>query len=168
MTDKDSGSSSWSSDHPLMEVEIRPGETTAVTIGGSNYCVMARLKWPAELNPGTNVHVFASIHTTPGMTPPPDALNDPQALAAWRALPEVKADLANRRYYMATQKADGTWVADDVLPGSYTMTVSMIQQMPAEAGESKTLAKAEVPLTVPADPPTGKLDLGEILLQPAP
>lgn len=163
-----SGTSSWSNDHPLMEVEIRPGETTAVTISGSNYCVIARLKWPAELNPGTNVQVFASIHTTPGMTPPPDALNDPQALAAWRALPEVKADLANRRYYIATQKADGTWVADDVLPGSYTMTVTMIQQMPAEAGETKMLAKAEVPLTVPADPPTGKLDLGEILLQPAP
>jgi protocatechuate 3,4-dioxygenase beta subunit len=168
ITDKNSGTSSWSNEHPLMEVVVRPGETTAVTIGGSNYCVIARLKWPAELDPGTNAHVFASIRNTPWMTPPPDALNNPQALAAWRALPEVKADLTNRRYYVTTQKADGTWVADDVLPGSYTMTVIMVQQMATEAGEPKTLAKAEVPLTVPADPPTGELDLGEILLQPVP
>jgi len=168
ITDKDSGTSSWSNDHPLMEVEIRPGETTAITIGGSNYCVIAHLKWPAELNPGTNAHVFASIHTTPGLSPPPDALNNPQALAAWRELPEVKADLANRRYYSMTQKTDGTWVADDVLAGSYKLTVSIVQQMAAEAGEPKMLANAEVPVTVPADPRTGKLDLGEILLQPVP
>lgn len=168
ITEKVSGTSSWSNDHPLMEVVILPGETAAVTIGGSNYCVIARFKWPEELNPGTNADVFASIHTTPSLTPPPDALNNPQALAAWRELPEVKADLANRRYYGMTQKADGTWAGDDVLPGSYTMTVSIVQQMPAEAGGSKTLAKAEVPLTVPPDPPTGKLDLGEIPLQPVP
>jgi protocatechuate 3,4-dioxygenase beta subunit len=168
ITDKESGTSSWSSDHPLSEVVIRSGETTVVTIGGSNYCVIARLKWPVELSPGTNAHVFASIHTTPGLTPPPDALNNPQALAAWRALPEVKADLANRHYYGMTQKADGTWAADDVLPGSYTMTVSIFRQMPAEAGGPKTLANAEVLLTVPADPPTGTLDLGEIPLQPIP
>jgi uncharacterized GH25 family protein len=36
MTDEDSGTRSWSSDHPLTEVVIRPGETTVVTIGGSN------------------------------------------------------------------------------------------------------------------------------------
>jgi RNA polymerase sigma factor (sigma-70 family) len=167
-TDKDTGASSWSSDHPLMEVVIRPGETTVVTIGGSNYCVIAHLHWPAGLNPGTNAHVFASIRNTPWLTPPPDALNNPQALAAWRTQPEVKADLANRRYYNMTQKADGSWVADDVLPSSYTMTVSIFRQVPAEAGQPKTLATAEVPLTVPADPPTGKLDLGEILLQPVP
>jgi hypothetical protein len=95
-------------------------------------------------------------------------LNNPQALAAWRAQPEVKADLANRHYYGMTQKADGTWTADDVLPGSYTMTVSVVQQMSAETGETRTLAKAAVPLIVPADPPTGKMDLGEIMLQPVP
>ncbi len=67
-----------------------------------------------------------------------------------------------------THQADGTWVADDVLPGSYTMTVSLVQQKPADTVGPKTLATAEVPLTVPADPPTGKLDLGEILLQPVP
>ena len=95
-------------------------------------------------------------------------MNNPQALLAWRALPEVKADLANRRYYGMTQNVGGTWVADDVPPGSYTITVSLVQQWPVEAVEPKTLAKAEVPLTVSADPPTGRLDLGEILLQPVP
>ena len=168
-TDNVSGTSSWSNDHPLMEVVIRPGETTVVAIGGSNYCVIARLKWPAELNPGTNAHEFAFIHTTPWLTPPPDTVDNPQALAAWRALPEVKADLANRRFYAMTQKADGTWVADDVLPGSYTMTVNYeFSKCRQKRAKPKMLAKAEVPLTVPADPPAGKLDLGEIMLQPVP
>lgn len=168
ITDKASGTSSWSDDHPLMEVVIRPGETTLVTVGGSNYCVVARLKWPAELNPGTNAHIFAFIHATPWLTPPPGTVNNPQALLAWRALPEVKADLANRRYYVMTQNVGGTWVADDVPPGSYTISVNLVQQWPVEAVQPKTLAKAEVPLTVPADPPTGRLDLGEIPLQPVP
>jgi hypothetical protein len=48
------------------------------------------------------------------------------------------------------------------------MTTSVVQQTASEAGELKTLAKVDVPVTVPADPPTGKLDLGEIPLQPVP
>ena len=37
---------------------------------------------------------------------------------------------------------------------------------PGTDGRMKTLLQAEAPFTVPAEPPSGTLDLGKIALQP--
>jgi hypothetical protein len=65
-----------------------------------------------------------------------------------------------------TQIAEGTLVAEDVSAGSYTMKV-LVSDAPTSEGPGKTRARTEVPFSVPADPPSGTLDLGEIVLQPA-
>lgn len=151
---------------PLLDVEIRPGETTTVTVGGANYRVTAHLRWPADLKREANWRVFAAIHTPFSSPPPADAMNNPQALAAWQAMPEVKAALANMRQYPLTETAGDVLLAEDVPAGSFVLSVSVIQ-LPEKAGQTKLWAQAEVPVSVPADPPSGTLDLGEIVLKPA-
>jgi hypothetical protein len=56
-------------------------------------------------------------------------------------------------------------VAENVPPGSYGLSAS-ISEAPSDGGRPKLRASARVPVTVSADPPTGTLDLGEIMLQP--
>lgn len=155
----------WSH-QPLLEVDIHPGDTTTVTIGGTSYTVRARLQWPAGLPRETNWRVMGSVET-PVTLAPTDTRNNPQALAAWRNLPEVKAAFANHRSFPFTETTDGTWVAEDVPAGNYVLFVGAVE--PGEtAGQFKQGARAEVPVVVPADPPSGVLDLGEILMVPTP
>lgn len=152
--------------HLLDDVEILPGNTTTVTIGGTGYTVRARLQWPADLPRAANWHV-AGIVRTPVPLAPTETRNNPQALAAWRNRPEIRIAFANQRFFPLAEKTDGTWVAEDVLAGSYVLYVGAIG--PGEtAGQFKERARAEVPVMVPADPPSGVLDLGEILMVPTP
>lgn len=57
-------------------------------------------------------------------------------------------------------------VAEDVPAGSYTVKVSAFQQL-TNGGPSLIQFQAEVPFIVPADPLSGPLDIGEIVLQPS-
>jgi hypothetical protein len=50
--------------------------------------------------------------------------------------------------------------------GSYVVKVS-VAGAPGSDGTAKTLLRAQVPFTVPAEPSSGTLDLGEIVLQSA-
>ena len=98
--------------------------------------------------------------------PPENALTDPQAIAAWRAIPEVKAALARMKQFRLFENRQDVFSADDVPSGSYDLTVTVIQP-PAAGEQPKQVAHSDVSVTIPSDPPSGKLDLGEITLQPA-
>src|SRR5262249_3533060 len=54
------GGQAWSH-HPLIDVEIRPGETTKVNLGGTGYKVTARLRWPAGQERTANSRIFAIV-----------------------------------------------------------------------------------------------------------
>lgn len=155
----------WSH-QPLLEVDIRPGDTTTVTIGGTSYTVRARLQWPADLPRAANWRVVGVVRTSE-LPAPDEARNNPQALAAWRNLPEVRGAFANQRFFPLTETTDGTWVAEDMPAGTYVLYVNAIEPT-GTAGQFKQRARAEVPVMVPADPPSGVLDLGEVLMVPAP
>ena len=155
----------WSH-QPLLQVDIRPGDTTTVTIGGTSYTVRARLQWPADLPREANWRVVGVVRT-PVLPAPEETRNSPQALAAWRNRPEVRGAFAGQRFFPLAETTDGTWVAEDVPAGSYVLFVGAVG--PGEtAGQFKERARAEVPVVVPADPPSGVLDLGEIPMVPTP
>ena len=149
-------------DTPLTDVDAVPGETKTVTVGA--YTVTAHLGWPADLKRQADWPVFGYIHTP---LPPrsADVMSNPQAFAAWRETPEVKAAYANMQNYQFTETAEGEMTAEDVPAGSYVLSVN-VSEAPTD-GKAKRLALGEVPFTVPADPPSGTLDLGEIVLKPA-
>ncbi len=147
---------------PLTDVDVVPGETKTVTIGA--YTVTAHLGWPADLKREADWRVSGYIQT-PLPPRPADVMSNPQAFAAWRETPEVKAAYANMQNYWLTETAEGEMMVEDVPAGSYVLSGDM--STAPIGGKAKRLAHVEVPFTVPADPPTGTLDLGEIMLKSA-
>jgi RNA polymerase sigma factor (sigma-70 family) len=62
------------------------------------------------------------------------------------------------------ESGNGTWVAEGVAAGDYTLQASVLDSAPT-GGVFKVRLQAKVSFTVPSDPPGGTLDLGEIILQ---
>ena len=152
-------------DAPMEDAEIRPGETTTVNIGVSNYVVTARIRWPANLQRETDWQVSALL-STPFPARPAETRNNPQALAAWRARPEIQSATANTRQYQLTENPENVFTTENVAPGEYTLNVFVVGS--GTAGGRPNKARAQVPVTVPAGPIGGTLDIGEIELQPLP
>ena len=126
----------------------------------------ARLRWPQGLNRDPSWRVNAWLQT-PVPHPPENVLGDTQALTAWQALPEVKAALANRRSFTLAEDADGAFSAEDVPPGEYMFSATVVA-LAATPGPATIHARAAVSVNVPSDPPSGTVDLGEVLLKAGP
>jgi RNA polymerase sigma factor (sigma-70 family) len=148
---------------PLTEAEILSGQTTSVTLGASNYTVTARFRWPEGMKREASWRVFAAIHT-PFPKPPEHLINNAEALGKWRQTPEIQELAAKARSYPITEEADGSWIASEVLPGDYNLTVNVLD-LPPTGGQGSNRAHAFAAVAVPTDPPSGTLDLGEITLQ---
>lgn len=121
----------------LAEVVIQPGETKTMAVGA--YTATARLRWPEGIKREADWSILAYYMQTQiaGPTPPGHRL---------------------------TETPDGALAAEDLAPGSYLLKVS-VAGPPGNDGLAKTLLRAEVPFTVPTEPSSGTLDLGEIVLQ---
>jgi len=155
---------------PVADVDIRPGETTAVNLGGNCYSLSGRLHWPD----GWKAQNTQSVHAWAQTAPPPalaalvsSPKPDPAAWAQVQQLPEVQ-DYARRARHVPVVIANDfqTLSADEVPPGDYILIVSAADQSTASQPPSNRFG-AQVSFTVPADPPTGNVDLGEISPQPA-
>jgi RNA polymerase sigma factor (sigma-70 family) len=153
--------SSWR-DEPVQDVDVRPGETLSLTLGGGTRTVNGRIRLPAGMERRDGMRLFAFIHT-PFPKPPAEVQNDPAALQKWGQSPEVRAIAQKARGYQLRENADGTWSAEEVAPGQYIVSVSQMANQPDP--NTKPLV-AEIPVTVQegAEP----LDLGELALQAAP
>jgi len=157
------GSQTAWSHQPLEEVEIRPGETTQVTVGGSTCSVAVRVRWPQELARDPAWKLTASLQS-PQPRPPQEALGNPQALAAWVALPEVKAALSKARHFPLTENADGSFSAEEVPAGDYVLSAAVFEPK-ATQGPAAIHARAETAVTIPANATTATVDLGELVLK---
>jgi hypothetical protein len=146
---------------PLASVEVRPSETSTVNLGG--YVVSVRLRWPADLAPDENTRVGVVIGT-PGPEPPAAIIQDPQALAQWVQSPEVRAMAGNARHYEFVERADGVWTAEGVPAGAAYRLEAWARDKAATNGVPP-IAYGRMSVTVPAQPVTGTLDAGELVLQ---
>jgi RNA polymerase sigma factor (sigma-70 family) len=152
--------------------EIKPGETTTLTLGISNYTVTARLVWPAGVQRQADWQISAGMHTP--MPPiPPEIMTNQIALKELMQTDDFKAARQNARTFQATVNDDDTISVEDVVSGDYELSVLVISQ-PADnfpvAGSRvnfKQVAHGETKLTVPADPPSGTLDAGVIEMKTA-
>ena len=127
-------------------VRVRAGETAAVS--GVFYTVTAHLSLPAGVEMGTNWFLSAMAH-------------QPQ-------LPQDRSVSAFLREF-----TEGTWVAEDLPAGDYTLRASAYEQGTPTSDSPRIIPsiihmQTDVPFTIPADPPSWVVDLGEIRLQPAP
>ena len=147
---------------PDGDVEVRPGQTTTKTLGSGGYTIRAQARWPTDTKPGTNWHVMASITTSPPQAVL-DAANDPAALAQLQSSPELRDYARTARHFPAEIAGDNRITAENIPPGNYTVFVLGFSQAQEEL--SGSLSGYSTPLTVPADPPTGTLDAGEIVIR---
>ena len=152
--------------------EIKPGETTTLTLGMSNYTVTARLVWPAGMQRQSNWQITVGVHTP--MPPlPPEIVTNHVALQELMQTEEFKAVQQNARVFQATVNDDDLISAENVPPGEYDLSIFVISQpnnnSPVAGGmvNFKEVARAEMRLTVPADPPSGTLDVGAVEMKTA-
>jgi hypothetical protein len=170
----------WSS-IPETTFEIRPGQTTTLTLGASNYTVTAHLTWPAGMQRQANWLMNAGVHT-PRPTIPPEVMNTEAAHAAFLQSPEFA------KYQEATQKAqqnaqlfpgtvldDGTVAIEGVLAGDFVLSVTAASPQETNSIEGggknvqfNAVAQGEMKVTIPADPPAGTLDLGAVEMKLVP
>jgi hypothetical protein len=153
---------------PIADVEIRPGETTTTTLGGGGYSVTARLQWPEEWKTRKPERVFALIQTAPPQAVAAVANSpnvDPAVAAQVQQSPQVQQYVRTSRQFQAAVAGDFQSIsAEELPPGDYILIISvMIETTPGQIPNART--GAQTSFTVPADPPSGSLDLGEISLR---
>jgi hypothetical protein len=166
----------WSST-PETTFEIRPGQTTTLTLGASNYTVTARLAWPAGMQRQANWLIHAGVHT-PWPPIPPEVMNSDAAREAFMQSPEFakyQAATQNAQRFPGTVNGDGTVAIEDVLAGDFVLSVTASSPQATnnlEGGGTsvrfQAVAQGEMKVTIPADPPAGTLDLGAVEMKPAP
>ena len=149
---------------PVAEVEVRPGETSTVTFGG--YVVSVRLRWPADLTPVETTRIHVGLHT-PNPEPPKTIIHDSQALAQWYQLPETQAKLRDLRGYEFVEGADGNWTGEAVPAGATYTLEAMAMNETATNGLPPFSVYGRSSVTLPAQPPTGQFDAGELVLRRA-
>ena len=150
---------------PLADAEVRPGETTTLTIGGG-YKVSVRLSWADDGKPGKGTQTFVMMRT--GFPEPPAELaGNTAALEQWRQTPEIQEALKNAHGYVLNEEPDGTWAAEGVLAGNtYTVEGSVWDHNSPSAARAPILS-GRTTVAIPAEPADGKIDAGEIVLRRA-
>jgi len=145
--------------------DIKPGETTTLSLGNSDYTVTAHIVWPAGMQRQPDWQISAIIHTP---MPPfvAELRTNPAAMQEVMQTPEFKAFQTTARTFQATVNADDTIAAEKVAPGDYELGIYVYSHP-----DEKTLnqiAMGSLKLTVPADPPSGNLDAGTVEMTAAP
>src|SRR5204862_249109 len=113
------GNGSWQHSTPT-PVSVKPGAITQVTMGGTGTTVVGKIHVPVNDVNYQNVH--ASLHN-----PLPEAFKkartpEEQAKSLWD--PETKLAMKNYRHYPVVVSADGSFRADEVLPGKYDLEIT--------------------------------------------
>lgn len=101
--------------------KVNPGETAEVTLGGKGRVVIGRFVLPAAMNYDWPSKLVALVQDRPDLARPVD--NEfPPTLAYWEAVRAYQAAIA--KYYLRLQP-DGSFRADDVPPGQYTLSLTI-------------------------------------------
>jgi len=148
---------------PLQTVKVRPGETATVTVGNSGYSIAARLRWPTGVKLDATMRFQGSLRTA--FPKPPEAvMKNPEAFEQWAQLPEIRALQKSMRSYVCSINAEGVVTAEDVSPGKYQLGVGYFST-PSDPNSTPVGFEGATEVNIPADPPTGTVDLGEIQMR---
>lgn len=144
----------------LRMVRVKAGKTTEVEFGRQGYSVAVRPNWPSGLAAPEKrrTTVLLADH---GIMPPQEMQGDVDAMVAWAIEQDRQGTFRFPQYYEMIRQAENEYLAEDVQPREYVLQIKVWND-----ATQQLVAGAESPLTVPVDPPTGHIDLGEIVLQP--
>ena len=102
----------------------------------------------------------------PRAMPAQPQFNSPEESAAYYKSPEWTALMKLRKQYTIEIKPDGSFMADNVAPGQYTLNVSA-RPGGSRPWEHQPVANGSIPVTVPDSyNPASPINVGEVVLQP--
>jgi len=148
---------------PLQTVAVRAGETATIEIGKTGYTVTAKINWAGGEQAPANASFHGTLASDLPMPSPPDEIkNDAMALSQWRRSPEVQAAMKAIQRFPLEMTPDGTVSAENVPAGDYVISAGYSQQFKPGETPPQFYFGGHLKVTVPADPPTGTLDAGQI------
>ncbi len=158
------GSGGWSTKFE-QTVEIQPGETTQVTLGGTGYTITARVRWPAGFDASNAQQVMGQLHT-PVPAWMSEMMRDPQRASTMMQQPEVQAFTKTAKQFQMSL-ANSVLSAEEVPAGEFEVSVFAILKNGKSSTNMSALSGA-VRVNVPATPANGVLDVGEVSLNANP
>ena len=163
---------SWTASHPV-NVDVRPGETVRVQVGGTGRPVVGRLAVPegaalADFVLGYGGHLATGRKVPPTPDDYPD-FTEEQRDAWWdafprrpRVAPTWRTENGNTR---STSRPDGMFRVEDVPAGRYVLTLPFEGRTEGDRSGRRAFARAEV---VVPEMPGGRsdqpLDIGAVPL----
>jgi hypothetical protein len=145
------------------EVEVRPGETSSVTLGVGGYVVTARLVLPAGADSSHRVNYFGVIQTpTPEI--PAEIRGNPEAPQRWLQVSGGFRLMQRAKIFSMTPEADGSVRAEEVEPGTFVFRCGAFVADATGKPLMRWVAPTQ-PITIPDNPSSGTIDLGVITLQ---
>lgn len=111
----DESSRMWSHQTP---VHVEPGQTATVTVGGTGRPVIGKV---VADDPAQKIAWTSGNHSISKVQPNYPSYRTAEEYQQWNRSAEGKALRANNRYYAIVFASDGTFRADDVPPGQYTI-----------------------------------------------
>jgi hypothetical protein len=115
------GEGSWQSGPPAT-VQVKPGEVTEVTIGGTGRRVVGRAI-PKNSATAADWRDVKFTLMTPQFAPPRN-LKTQEEVEAWYETPEGETAQRKMRFHTASAGSDGSLCFEEVQPGDYQMSVS--------------------------------------------
>jgi RNA polymerase sigma factor (sigma-70 family) len=145
--------------------DIRAGETTSLVLGISNVTVRAHLVWPAGMPRQPSWLVFGRMHT-----PEPDLADESRAItASQKEYAQLRVQAAASCSVPATITPDDFVRIEAVTAGEYELSLSVYAPSSANSSSNagvaldfKKIAAGVLPVTIPADPDSETVDLGEV------
>jgi hypothetical protein len=154
---------------PAQPIQIEPGETTKVVVGGNGRSVAGRVSLPEKYNTHPS-HSAARLDLLPPPAPEiPERLTPDERQAWYRKWAETAAGRAyvawqqDRRSYPVLIDLDGSFRIDDVVEGTYSIALRL-----TSPDSDQPLSAHSDPIVIPpppADAPHAPLDLGEVPIQ---
>ncbi len=157
---------SWAHSHNTA-VTVEPGKTTFVSLGDSGAVIRGRVRFaqpPADVE---KLVLSGSLRSAP---PTPPAFGSQAEAEAYLDSPEGMARMKLSKHFSLAVEADGSFVIDSIPGGDYSLNISAARADKADRPwQTKTVASGATAVSVPDPPnPASPLDVGEILLSPAP
>src|SRR5262249_54253151 len=112
-------------------VQIKPGETTAVDVGGKGRPIVGRFK---VKNPYVPIEWQKDHHSVSTVGPrPPENLKTREEFEAWRKQPDIQRANERIRNYPIIFAADGSFRIDEVVPDDYQFFMQIYDPTDPEA-----------------------------------
>ena len=154
---------------PQEVVQVEPGKTASVKVGGKGRPVVGQMKimnpyvaidWSSDRN-----HFYANSI----FPQPPTNFTTREEFDAWRNQPEIQKAYDATRRYPIRMAADGSFRMDEVVPGKYVMQIEILDPRDPDAmAYSKYIANGAREFEAPQSDAREPLNIGvfEISLKP--